>query len=85
MSSQWGAAHAEIKVPFGENTELKYVLPLKSGVGQYIDIYATLTARDFFLAYFYPSSHSPAFFLKSLQIFRVLAVVNTWLLCRPAD
>ena len=30
------------------------VLPLKPGVGQYIAIHATLTARDFFLAYFYP-------------------------------
>ena len=30
-------------------------LPLKPGVGQYIAIHATLTARDFFLAYFYPS------------------------------
>ena len=28
------------------------VLPLKLGVGQYIAIHATLTARDFFLAYF---------------------------------
>ena len=32
------------------------VLPLKPGVGQYIAIHATRTARDFFLAYFYPSS-----------------------------
>ena len=31
------------------------VLPLKPGVGQYITIYATLTARDFLLAYFYTS------------------------------
>ena len=31
------------------------VLPLKPIVGQYLAIYATLTARDFFLAYFYPS------------------------------
>ena len=52
---QWGAADAGIKVPSVENTELK-VLPLKPGVGQYIAIHATLTARDFFLANFYPSS-----------------------------
>ena len=51
---QWGAADAEIKVPSGENTELKRS-PLKPGVGQYIAIRAMLTARDFFLAYFYPS------------------------------
>ena len=31
------------------------VLPLKPGVGRYIVMYATLTARDFFLANFYPS------------------------------
>ena len=31
------------------------VLPLKPGVGQYIAIHATLTARDSFLASFYPS------------------------------
>ena len=31
------------------------VLPLKPGVGQCIAIRATLTARDFLLAYFYPS------------------------------
>ena len=29
--------------------------PLKPRVGQYIAIHATLTARYFFLAYFYPS------------------------------
>ena len=32
------------------------VLPLKPGVGQYIAMHATHTARDFFLANFYPSS-----------------------------
>ena len=50
------------------------VLPLKPGVGQYIAIHATLTAWDFFLAYFYPSSPftcifsktSPDFFLRWL-------------------
>ena len=36
-------------------TQSLNVLPLKSGVGQYIAIHATLTARDFFLAYFYTS------------------------------
>ena len=36
-------------------TQSLNVLPLKPGVGQYIAIHATLTARDFFLAYFYPS------------------------------
>ena len=49
-----GAVDAEIKVPSGENTELKRPA-FKRGGDQYIAIHATLTARDFFLAYFYPS------------------------------
>ena len=61
---------AEIKVPSVENTGLK-VVPLKPGVGQYIAIHATLTARDFFLTDFYLSGPftyifsktSPKFFL----------------------
>ena len=50
------------------------VLPLNAGVGQYIAMYATLTARDFFFANFYPSGPftcifsktSPEFFLCEL-------------------
>ena len=59
MVLQRGAADAEIKVPSDEN-----------GVGQYIAMHATLTARDFFLAIFftYPV-HSPAFFPKPLSSF----------------
>ena len=45
-----------------QRTQSLNVIPLKPGVGQYIAIHATLTARDFFLAYFYPSVHLPAFF-----------------------
>ena len=74
-----GAADAEIKVPSGENTELKH-FPLKPGVGQYIAIHATLTARDFFLPYFYLSGPftcifsktSPDFFLCWLLLTLVL-------------
>ena len=40
------------------------VLPLKPGVGQYIAIHATLTARDFFLAYCYPSGPFTCIFSK---------------------
>ena len=54
------------------------VSPLKPGEGQYIAIHATLTARDFFLAYFYPSSPFTCSFSKtSLDFFPVLAVANT--------
>ena len=74
---QWGAVDAEIKVPSGENTELKRS-PLKPGSGQYIAIHATLTARDFFLAYFYPSGPITCIFSKFFpDFFPVLAVANT--------
>ena len=46
-------------------TQSLSVLPLKPGVGQYIAIHATLTARDFFLAYFYPSSPFTSIFSKT--------------------
>ena len=58
-------------------------LPLKPGVGQYIAIHATLTARDLFPAYFYPSGPFTYIFPKPIPIFPVLA--NTWFLCRPAE
>ena len=62
------------------------VLPLKPGVDQYIAIHATLTARDFFLAYFYSSSPFTCIFFQNLsRFFPVLAVANTWFLCRPAE
>ena len=60
---QCGAADAEIKFPSGENTELK------PEVGQYIAVHATLTARDFFLAYFYPSGPFTCIFSKTFPDF----------------
>ena len=44
-------------------------LPLKPGVGQYIAIHATLTARDFFLAYFNPSGPFTCIFFLNLSRF----------------
>ena len=51
------------------------VLPLKPGVGQYITLHATVTARDFFLANFYPPGpFTCIFFLQNLtRVFPVLA------------
>ena len=66
-------------------TQSLNVLPLKPGVGQCIVIHATLIARDFFLAYFYTSGPSTCIFPKPLLISPVLAVANTWYLCRPAE
>ena len=70
---RWGAADAEIKVTFVENTELED----STFKGQYIAINATLTAIDFFLANFYLPVHSPAFFQNPSRVFPVLAAANT--------
>ena len=45
------------------------VLPLEPRVGQYIAIQATLTARNFFLANFYPSGTFTCIFPKPLPSF----------------
>ena len=50
-------------------TQSLNVLPLNLGIGQYIAIHAALTARDFFLAYFYPSGPFTCIFSKALLIF----------------
>ena len=57
------------------------VLPLKRGVGQYIAIHATLTARYFFLAYFYLPVHLPAFF--SQKPFLIFFLRWLWLTLVP--
>ncbi len=57
-------------------TQSLNVLPFKPGVGQHIAIHATLTARDFFLAYFYPSSPFTCIFSKTSPNF---------FLCWPAE
>ena len=46
-------------------TQSLKVLPLKPGVGQYIAMDATLTAKDFFLANFYPSGPFTGIFSKT--------------------
>ena len=58
-------------------TQSLKVLALKPGVRQYIAIYATLTARNFFLANFYPSDPFTCIFSKTSPVFPVLAVANT--------
>ena len=66
-------------------TQSLNVLPLKAGVGQNIAIHATLTARDFFFAYFYPSGPFTCIFSQTSPDFPVLAVPDKWFLCRPAE
>ena len=46
-------------------TQSLNVLPIKPGVNQYIAIHATLTARDFFLAYFNTSGPFTCMFSKT--------------------
>ena len=50
-------------------TQSLNVPPLKPGVGQNIGIHATLTARDFFLAYFYPSGPFTCIWFQNLSWF----------------
>ena len=57
-------------------TQSLNVLPFKPGVGQYIAIHATLIAREFSLAYFYPSSPFTCIFSKTSPNF---------FLCWPAE
>ena len=74
---QWGAVGAEIKALLARTQSLN-VFPLKLGVGQCIAIHVTLTARDFFCTYFYPSGPFTCIFSKaSPDFFPVLAVANT--------
>ena len=53
------------------------VLLLKSGVGQCIAMHDTLTARDFFLADFFPSGPFTFFFQNLSWVFPVLALAKT--------
>ena len=68
-------------------TQSLNVLPWKPGVGQYIAIHATLTAMDLFLfcLFLHFQSIHLHFFRNLFRFFPVLAVANTWFLCRPAE
>ena len=58
-------------------TENFKVLPVKPGVGQYIAMHASLTARDFLHANFYRSSPFTCNFFQNLsRVFPLLAVAN---------
>ena len=65
---QWGAADAEIKVPSGENTELK-----RSRFKALSRLVYSNTCYAYcqeFLVYSYPPVHSPAFFQILFRFFR---------------
>ena len=64
---QWAAADAEFKVPSDENTELKGS-PINAW-SRSIAMYAMPTAKDFFLANFYPSGPFTCIFSKTFPEF----------------
>ena len=77
---QWGATDAGINVPSAENTELKgssFKTWSRSVYSRAFYTYS-VTARDFFLAYFYPFGPFTCIFSKtSAEFFMCLAVANT--------
>ena len=67
----------KLKSHLWRKQSLKLLL-LKPGVGQYIATPATITARDFFLANFYPSGPFTCIFSsKHSRVFPVVAVANS--------
>ena len=83
MAPQWGAVDAEMKLPSGENTELK-CSPFKAW-SRSVYSQTCYAYCQGFLSYFYPPGPFTCIFSKPLPIFPVLAVANTWFLCRPAE
>ena len=70
ISCQWCVSHSgelgtqKLKSHLMRIQSLK-AFPLKPGVGQYIAMHATLSARDCFLTYFYPSGPFSCIFSKT--------------------
>ena len=84
-SPQWGAADAEIKVPSGENTELKRS-PFQAWSKSIYSHACYAYCHGFLSCLFlhFRSIHLH-FFQNLSRFFPVLAVANTWFLCRPAE
>ena len=82
---QWGAVDAEIKVPSGENTELKRS-PFKASSRSVYSRTCYAYCQGFLPCLFPdPSGPFTCICSKSLPISHVLAVANTWFLCRPSE
>ena len=82
---QWGAADAEIKVPSGENTELKRS-PFKAWSRSVYSHTCYAYCQGFLPCLFLPFQSIHLHFFQNLsRFFPVLAVANTWFLCRPAE
>ena len=76
VTPQWEAADAEFKVPSVENTELEGS-PFKAWRRSVIAIHAAVTARDFFLANFYPSGPFACIFSKTSTEFSCVVKLIT--------
>ena len=83
---QWGAADAEIKVPSGENTELKRS-PFQAWSRSVYSHTCYAYCQAFFLSCLFLHFRSIRlhFFQNLSRFFPVLAVTNTWFLCRPTE
>ena len=85
LTPQWGAADAEIKVPSGENTELKRS-PFKAWSKSAYSHTCYAYCQGFLscLILHFRSIHLH-FFQNFSRFFPVLAVANTRFLCRPTE
>ena len=84
-SPQWGAADAEIKVLSGENTELKRS-PFKAWSKSVYSQTCYAYCQGFLSCLFLPFRSIHLHFFQNLsRFFPVLAMANTWFLCRPAE
>ena len=83
---QLGAVDAEIEVPSGENTELKHS-PFKAWSRSVYSHACYAYCQGFLPCVFLPFQYIYLhfFFPKPLPIFSVLALANTWFLCRPTE
>ena len=82
---QWGAEDAEIKVPSGDNTELKRS-PFKVWSRSVYSHTCYAYCQEFLPRLLLPFRSIHLHFFQNLsKFFPVLAVANTWFLCRPAE
>ena len=81
---KWGAENAEIKFLSGENTKLKRT-PFKAWSRSVHSHTCYAYCQGFLPCLFLPFRFIHLHFSKPLLIFPVLAVANTWFLCRPAE
>ena len=85
LTLQWGAVDTDIKVPSGENTELKHA-PFKAWSRSVYILTCYVYCQGFLPCLFlhFRSIHLH-FFFKTSSDFSCVGVANTWFLCRPTE